>query len=263
MITKDQAQFFHDNGYLLIENVLDMETIETMRSEIANCLQRMSDINLRVNRLWDGEWLSEDERKNQKLDAIHDMQFQSGVFTKMLMNDILLDAMEVLMGPNIQLHHTKVLAKPPKSGGGFPMHQDYPYFPHEKHSMVAVSIYLDDADEENGCICVYPGSHKKGPMECAPNRFYLPPKEWPLDRGVAAKGKAGDAVVFNYLTVHGSPPNRSNRPRRNILLQLRDPADRPTNEMHQSRGQGMMLRGTNPNPFGTTWEENKETEKAG
>ena len=85
--------------------------------------------------------------------------------------------------------------------------------------------------------------------------------DYPIEDSVPCLAKAGDAVVFNYLTIHGSSPNRSKRPRRNILLQLRDPADRPLQETHASRGQGMMLRGINPLPFGASWEEEKEKPK--
>jgi ectoine hydroxylase-related dioxygenase (phytanoyl-CoA dioxygenase family) len=135
------------------------------------------------------------------------------------------------------------------------MHQDYPYFPHEKHTMLAVSIYLDNSDEENGCIRVIPGSHKLGPLACDPGGFYLPPDKYPVEEALAASAKAGDGLAFNYLTIHGSGPNCSNRPRRNILIQMRDPADLPTKDTHVSRGQGMMLRGINPYPFGETWNE--------
>ena len=57
---------------------------------------------------------------------------------------------------------------------------------------------------------------------------------------------AGDVVIFNYLTIHGSGLNTSGRPRRNWLVQMRAADDLPTVEGHLSRGQGMMLRGIDP-----------------
>ncbi|GAB4321595.1 MAG: phytanoyl-CoA dioxygenase family protein [Candidatus Sumerlaeia bacterium] len=254
MFGKEQAEFYRRNGYVLIEGLLEPPEVERLRREADAALDRMNAARMDTNKLWKGEWLGDEERRTQRLDAIHDMQFQAAAFTELLLNSRLLDAVEWLIGPNIQLHHTKLLAKPPHKGGAFPMHQDYPYFPHERHSMMAVSIYLDDATMENGCICVYPGSHKLGPLPCDPGGFYLPPAQYPIEKAVPVPARAGDAVAFNYLTIHGSAPNRSSRPRRNILIQMRDPADRPTNEFHQSRGQGMMLRGINPLPFGAAWE---------
>jgi ectoine hydroxylase-related dioxygenase (phytanoyl-CoA dioxygenase family) len=249
-----QADFYHENGYLLVRGLLNQELVETMRAEAGSALDRMNE-SYDSNKLWKGDWISEEERKKQRLDAIHDMQFQAGVFGQILYYPPLLDVIEALIGPNIQLHHTKLLAKPPQLGGGFPMHQDYPYFPHEQHTMLAISIYLDDADEENGCIRVIPGSHKLGPLPCDPGGFYLPPAEYPVEAAKAVAAKAGDALIFNYLTIHGSAPNRSLRPRRNILIQMRDPADRPLNDIHASRGQGMMLRGHNPIPVPEAWDK--------
>ncbi len=258
MFSKEDAQFYHEQGYVLIKNVLDEATLKEMHREADGTIERMNQAKMQTNKLWTGEWIKPEDRKKQRVDAVHDMQFQAAVFTELLLNKTLLDAIEMLIGPNIQLHHTKLLAKPPQEGGAFPMHQDYPYFPHEKHTMMAVSVYLDDADAENGCIGVYPGSHKLGPLPLDPGGFYLPPAEYPLDKATLAPAKAGDALAFNYLTIHGSAPNRSMRPRRNILLQLRDPSDRPTSEMHESRGQGMMLRGINTLPFGAKWERKSE-----
>lgn len=258
MTASDNATFYHKQGYLLIKGVLDTATLEIMRREADATIERMNDAHMQTNKLWGGEWIDAEERKKQRVDAVHDMQFQAAVFTELLLNKRLLDVVETLIGPNIQLHHTKLLAKPPQQGGSFPMHQDYPYFPHEKHTMMAVSVYLDDADAENGCIGVYPGSHKLGPLPVDPGGFYLPPSEYPIDKAVLCPAKAGDALAFNYLTIHGSAPNRSSRPRRNVLLQLRDPSDRPTSQMHESRGQGMMLRGINTLPLGAKWDSKQE-----
>jgi phytanoyl-CoA hydroxylase len=53
-------------------------------------------------------------------------------------------------------------------------------------------------------------------------------------------------LFFNYLTIHGSGINVSKEARTTVLLQFRDPLDRPTVKAHESRGQGMMLAGIDP-----------------
>ncbi len=37
-------------------------------------------------------------------------------------------------------------------------------------------------------------------------------------------------AIFSYLTIHGSGINRSPRTRKTVLVQFRDPTDRPTAE---------------------------------
>lgn len=62
--------------------------------------------------------------------SIHNVQNHAAVFTRMLLEPRLLDAVEqILDSPDILLHHTKAHLKPPGVGSAFPMHQDYHYFP--------------------------------------------------------------------------------------------------------------------------------------
>ena len=117
---------------------------------------------------WGGKWreaqIPEEEQGKTSVLSIHDMQYHSAVFTRMLVNPRLSEAVADLIGPNVQLHHTKLHIKPPEKGSPFPMHQDYHYFPYEKDTMIAAVIYLEDATVESGCLCVMPGIHKQGPL---------------------------------------------------------------------------------------------------
>jgi ectoine hydroxylase-related dioxygenase (phytanoyl-CoA dioxygenase family) len=74
----------------------------------------------------------------------------------------------------------------------------------------------------------------------------LPFEEYPLESSVPCLTKAGEVLFFSYLTIHGSGVNVSDEARTTLLVQMRDPNDSPVNQEHQSRGQGMMLRGIDP-----------------
>lgn len=109
--------------------------------------------------------------------------------------------------------------------------------------MLAIVLYLSQATEEMGCIRVWPGSHLKGPQTPVPGFNYLPAEDWPLHQSVTLAGKPGDAVIFNYMTVHDSGPNHSDEHRVTILLQLRHTENRPMNNEHPSFAQGLVLKG--------------------
>jgi ectoine hydroxylase-related dioxygenase (phytanoyl-CoA dioxygenase family) len=127
------------------------------------------------------------------------------------------------------------------------MHQDYPYFPHDNHSMIAAIIHFDDAPLEKGCVRVVPGSHLLGPLEhIAEGNPHLDPANYPLEKAVPLPARAGDVLFFSYLTIHGSGINTSDESRTTLLVQMRDPLDPPTIRAHESRGQGLMLRGIDP-----------------
>ena len=113
--------------------------------------------------------------------------------------------------------------------------------------MSAAIIHFDDAPVEKGCVCVVPGSHREGPLEHQPEGgHHLPFEQYPVESAVPCPAKAGDVLFFSYLTVHGSGINSSDEARTTLLVQMRDPADPPTVKTHESRGQGMMLRGIDP-----------------
>jgi ectoine hydroxylase-related dioxygenase (phytanoyl-CoA dioxygenase family) len=137
--------------------------------------------------------------------------------------------------------------KPPEKGSPFPLHQDYPYFPHARHTMIAAILHFDDAPIEKGCVRVMPGSHKLGPLEhISEGGWHLPFEQYPIESAIPCPAKAGDVLFLSYLTIHGSGLNVSSEARTTLLVQMRDPTDPPTEKVHESRGQGMMLRGIDP-----------------
>ena len=244
MLSQEQIQFYNDNGYLLVKGVFTKEEAAAFRAEghaLINRIYQTED----VDATWGGA--RQITAVQTKLLHCHDVQFYSAMFTKLIVDERLTDAASDLMGsPNIQLHHTKMFVKPPEKGSPFPMHQDYPFFPHDHDTMMAAIIHFDDAPEEKGCVRVVPGSHKLGPIPTAADGNHLPLDEYPVESATPCPAEAGDVLFFSYLTVHGSGLNTSNEERTTLLVQMRDPQDPPTKEVHRSKGQGMMLRGINP-----------------
>jgi phytanoyl-CoA hydroxylase len=259
------AEAYREQGFVLVPQVFDAETMARARAEADAMLARVVEAGTKVEATWKGKWreklIGNDAAPNMMsgmgdgdvmamasaVSSIHNVQYHSAFFNRLIADDRFTGAVAQLIGPDVQLHHTKYHVKPAGHGAPFPMHQDHPFFPHEQHTMLAAAIHFDDADVENGCLCVVPGSNKLGPIQhISESSHYLPLDEWPLERAVPAVAKAGDVLIFNYLTVHGSYVNRSTRPRRLLLVQMRSPLDRPTAQVHLSPGQGTMLRGINP-----------------
>jgi len=93
--------------------------------------------------------------------------------------------------------------------------------------MVAVFIHLDDTTPENGGLCFYPGSHKLGPLpdhgvvKDGQAYHWVDPEKYPIDGATPVTAKRGEVVIFSYLLIHGSYLNLSERPRRMLLLQVR------------------------------------------
>ncbi|MGH8988680.1 MAG: phytanoyl-CoA dioxygenase family protein [Acidimicrobiales bacterium] len=90
---------------------------------------------------------------------------------------------------------------------------------------LTVWIALDDTDSANGCLRVIPGSHSlhAQPLRVAdkePSLFGVEMDPALVDetRAVDLPLRAGDASVHHPSLVHGSGPNRSDRPRRALAV---------------------------------------------
>ncbi len=244
-LTDAQVESYDEQGYLLLRGVLDPEEAAALRSEAHSLMDRLTR-SQDIDATW-GSARDVGMGGNTRLLHCHNVQFQSAAFTRLLTDARLVDPVADLIGPNVQLHHTKLFIKPPERGSPFPMHQDYPFFPHARHTMLAAIIHFDDAPLAKGCVRVLAGSHKLGPLEHnSEGGHHLSPEEYPIEAATPVEARAGDVLIFSYLTVHGSGVNTSDEARTTLLVQMRDPEDLPTVDTHRSRGQGMMVRGINP-----------------
>ena len=247
-LSVEQRIFYQRNGYIHVSGMFTPEEAAAYRAEIHAIAERQGET--------DATWASV-KAGGTSITHCHDVHFRSAAFTRLLTDPRLTGPAQDIIGPNVQLHHNKMFIKPPEKGSPFPMHQDHPYFPHRDHSMIAVILHFDDAPEEKGCLCVYPGSHTLGPVEAYGSDHHASEELYPIARATPIPAKAGDAIFMSYLLIHGSGVNVSSEPRTTLLVQLRDPLDMPLNDRHTSRGQGMMLAGVDPGAraFAFAWEE--------
>ena len=251
MLSEDQKAFYDENGYLQVSGIFSDTELDVLEAEFDGVVQRLLASGDDLDATWGGQW--KEDMGPMQLQHTHDVQKFSAAWGKFLFHDGLTEVLSDLIGPNVQLHHTKLFQKPPETGSAFPMHQDYHYFPHTNNSMTAGIFHLTDANIEMGCVRVIPGSHKLGAIEChkLPDGkragLYLDPEKYKIEDATPLEANRGDIVFFSYLTIHGSSLNTSDRVRKTVLIQVRDPADLPTSTSHnESHAQGMMLRGVLP-----------------
>jgi ectoine hydroxylase-related dioxygenase (phytanoyl-CoA dioxygenase family) len=142
-------------------------------------------------------------------------------------------AAKVLGAERIQLLQDSLLYKPPREGGSVEWHQDHSYVGFLVPArVVAVRIALVAEDDDNGCMHVIDGSHHWGPIGA--NRALRDPSVVSLSAELTEAQRdqlehprslalePGDVSIHHCLTVHGSPMNRSARPRRTIILRMFD-----------------------------------------
>ena len=135
-------------------------------------------------------------------------------------NKNILDAVESLIGPDILLFGTSMFSKKARDVRFVSWHQDAAYYGLDPQQEVTCWVGLTDADTENGCMRVIPGSHLGA--DAVHEETYDPQNM--LGRGQTIRDiddgkavympvKAGQFSMHHERTIHGSMPNPSDRRR--------------------------------------------------
>jgi non-heme Fe2+,alpha-ketoglutarate-dependent halogenase len=130
-----------------------------------------------------------------------------------------------LLGENVVAWGSHYFCKLPHDGKTVPWHQDASYWPLSPSKTVTVWLAIDDADHENACMRVIPGSHHSGHLtyrmtEAADQTVLNQEVEsaerfgTPMDMDL----KAGEISVHADLLLHGSGANSSDRRRCGLTL---------------------------------------------
>jgi len=217
------ADFYQEYGYYIGRGLVDASALAVLERDFDRIAEQIQAGGANANARWNQVTTTAIDQDIETV-VIHTHQVEkfSAAWAKWLMEGRYLDVIEALIGPDIILHHSKLFLKPAGRGAPFPPHQDFGYFRTLCHSMMAATAFLSEANESNGCLRVWPGSHKIGPIDpkvsMGGNEEFF--ARFPFADSIPAEVQPGDLVFFNYLTVHGSFPNRSARSRKSVLIQV-------------------------------------------
>ena len=188
---------FNQTGYAIVPNLYKRDEVQSLKLESINILEAV-------------------KKKTGAVPGhgVHvGLAAWSPVFQEAVGDTRLLDILEVILAPNIEFLSDKVVFKSDAMTFASPWHQDWHYW-HGAHKL-SIWVALDDATVENGCLKLFPGSHKSAIVHDGDasdghgfgNR--LRPDAIDESLAVTAELEAGGAVFFHDLTLHASHPNRS------------------------------------------------------
>jgi len=214
MITEKQIETYKRDGYLLLKNLFDTEEIGLLKK--AALADR--ELDKRSYGRADGEggtvrlsiW-------NHPGNNIY------GAFAR---SERIINVAETLLEGEVYHYHSKMILKDAKVGGAWTWHQDYGYwynFGLLQPLLTSVTIAVDKATQENGCLQVLKGSHKMGRVDhtlkgdqagADMERVEEAKKIFPL---VYCEMDPGDAMFFDCNILHRSDQNRSDHSRWSLI----------------------------------------------
>jgi ectoine hydroxylase-related dioxygenase (phytanoyl-CoA dioxygenase family) len=249
MTRDEQAAYFREDGYLVVENVFSADEIDRLRASLANLEHRARHVAASTDRLK----LTLFGAEGRAIQQIADPHEIGGEWMDLAADPRILDVVEQLIGPDICLYYSMLMMKPARSGAPAPWHQDLSFFVHDQARLVACQVYLDDSTAENGCIHVVPGSHKMGLFNHFDGDRFTEVVQGDTSAfdaaGVPAPVAAGGMILWHCLTLHSSQPNVSDRSRRAVVFEYKDPHARllaGSFSPGEVRAVGRMVRGADP-----------------
>jgi hypothetical protein len=232
ILTKQDLDAYHADGYLLSRGLFERDEIDLLRQSalLDSELDRQS-----FNRA-DGEggtvrlslW-------NQPGDSIY------GMFARC---ERIVDSVERILGGEAYHYHSKMILKDARTGGAWTWHQDYGYWYHFGvlfPLLTSVAIAVDPATRENGCLQVLRGSHLLGRLDHVLSGEQAGADVERVNEAlerlelVHCEMEPGDALFFHCNLLHRSDQNKSDQPRWSLICCYNAARNDPYKESPHSR----------------------------
>ncbi|MDQ0073737.1 hypothetical protein J2W34_005557 [Variovorax boronicumulans] len=145
------------------------------------------------------------------------------VFGALLDHPAIRDTARTLLASDaLVIHFMNVTIKHPRFGRSIAWHRDFPndYMCPASSRFVRLMLCLDGMEDAMGATRFLPGSHRLSDAEALHEKRGGTRAQPSDDAGVALDCAAGDLVAIHPRVLHGGGINRSNRMRRNVVLQI-------------------------------------------
>jgi len=217
---------YQTEGYLVVKNALDPETVEHVKSRLRAYTHGdrepetfTTQLEPRVER---GELDVEEEgdavRKFEGLGMVQ----EDDVFADIAHHETITAVAEQLLGPNLKLLRSAAMFKPPSVGSKKGLHQDAAYYPIQPMDHLTTWIALDEATPENGCMTVIPGAHKDGILTHEAVEYdtdiVIHDTDYEQDDLVELPMEPGDVLFTHCLVPHYTAPNTTEQWRRALIM---------------------------------------------
>lgn len=230
-VTDAEIAFFHQHGYLVIDDAFSASEIQDAVAGMVHLMDGGNPdfraIQFEPSLVKRKNEMGRDERRDaiRKIFRFVDDEPRLNAIAE---HAGLLGVLELMMGEAPALFQDMALVKPPIFGSEKPWHQDCAYFNLPLGTtVIGVWIALDEATPENGCMHIIPGSHNEGPM------VHFKRRDWqicdthvPVARDTMVPLQPGGCLFWHGLLHHGSPVNQSAQRRRALQFHYK-PASCP------------------------------------
>jgi ectoine hydroxylase-related dioxygenase (phytanoyl-CoA dioxygenase family) len=225
-----EIEQYREKGYLILNEVLTAEEVATLEPWFEHFVSGKEQ-HLMAKDFCDmsqpyGTPMEDFKLVNAMLPSKYRPELVNNIFTKLAQSI----ADQLYEGTAVMDYEQFLAKKPQKQQAEFAMHQDLGYWPKTKNTWTAtISLALNDATVENGCLQVVPGTQKelelrshrpKGDSREDSHTLVIDMKE--TDEIIYLPLKKGSVTIHDERIVHGSAGNLTNDWRKTYVMAFRD-----------------------------------------
>ena len=289
MLSNDDLKSFHENGYIVVQDVLNKEEIiDPLKKEYSDLLDQLIQTWISEGKMpppHDGsnfyeklllayssscDWFQpmDISLPGDQIKVDTPMHLSSAIFN-LLTCPAILNIVEQLIGPEITsnpIQHIRL--KPPKAAlksdeirahvMSAEWHQDrgVTHADADETTMVTVWIAISDADENNGCLQVIPHQLNQNLLpHCSRKQLAIADEFIDPSQAIPLPVRAGGLIIFHPLTVHSSLENDTENFRWSFDLRYNRTGE-PTGRSHFPEFVARSI--LNPERVLTDWQEWKQ-----
>ncbi len=212
-VTPAHVAFYEQNGFLIAKDLFSAEEVQEIKDETLQLFRGERGLIEGLQEAAPGE--SEMDTLLKYL-CIHFPHKLSPIIFKYLGHAEVAAVLQKIISPNVKAMQSMLFVKAPGKPGQS-WHQDEYYIPTRDCSLTGAWIAIDDADGENGCLWVIPGSHRPAKI-CTRTQYEgdeygehdtVDPALFDESKAVPVEVKSGSVIFFNGYLLHSSRRNKS------------------------------------------------------
>ena len=228
-LTDEQIEFFHGEGYLLLDAIATPGEIERLRGIYDRLFETEAGRAL-------GDLYDLVGTDNNAAITLPQLMHPSRYAPEIAIGQFRVNASAIacqLLGPKYQFAHDMAICKTPGSTAETPWHQDFAYHdPRFDVEGLMIWVPLQQVTADNGCLRFIPKSHLSDevlphhPINDDPRSRGLECDSVDVSQAVLAPLPLGGASIHHSRTLHSAGPNKTPFARRAYILEFRLPPQR-------------------------------------
>ncbi len=219
LISTEQVEQYHTDGYFILESVIPARVLEALRVE---CMRLVDEFDRDMEAK---ELKTHNISHYKKRYFISNRSANSPIMTEFLFSELMAEICRATLGATAYLFNEQYVVKAADTDSKFAWHQDSGYVGHYHRAYLSCWCALDDMSVENGTVYILPYQRDgRGSADDIIDHVIERGSNDKVgyrgdDPGEPAIVPAGSIVVFSSRTFHRSGANLTDRYRRSYLAQ--------------------------------------------